>query len=565
MKYLLIILFFSIFTNARSFDTLSSLERKSAKRALKKYQLEISSDYKNKQIGQIYVYVEEPFTKNQFLSFSNLFHVNTKESLIRKDLFITTKDIYSEEKIFDSEQTLKNSTRVFAFILPVKSINNNNDSKVIDLLIVSKDIISIYANCNFNVSSWSFNNLDLSFGETNFLGLNQKLIFNYNLDPINHAVDFYYFVPLLSGWQIKFRPGMYIGKDQEHTLGYYANADIAYPLRSFSDKWGFLASFTAYKKLLMDVRDNVVNKVKVLDKQIEKRYTYQDILSEIKFDRSFGYLYKKELYFGHKTHYKKSIPAKSLQLNTKEEEFFTNNYLPKNELESFVFIGTKYFENRFLNLYSYDTFSLQETLRLGFNADFSLDMASTIIASDKLFLRPNMYLSYTFSFINDGFLSINAFASSRIKGFENTRYSGTILLVAPQLFKSIRNVARVYYTETINNKDNLSYSLGSNTWLRGIKPRFFRGSKVFSSNLEARSVPLDLKIVQTGLIAFYDVGLAFNEWKKFNPTHSVGLGLRFLVPQLSNQVVSLDAAYPIYSSAPAQDRIIFSFNVGQKF
>ena len=563
MKYVLIYLFFCIFSNARSFDSLSNLEKSSAKKALKKYNLELSDSYKNKKIGKIYVYVEDPFTDKQWLKFTNIVHINTKEKFILKDIFIKNGDIYDEEKIFDSEQALNTSTKVFAFILPVK--NNSTNSENIDLLVVTKDRISIYANCGFNGSSWSFNSFNLSLGETNFLGLNQKLIINYNLDTMNHDIDLSYFIPLLNGWQIQARPGIYIGKDKEHHLGYYADASISYPLRSFSDKWGGLFSLKTYKKLLMDIRDNNIVKVKVLDKSVEKKYLYENIFSEVKVERSFGYLQKNELYFGHKINYQKSHMIKSLGLNKAEKEYFRNNYIIKNELESFIFIGTKYFENRFLTFYNYDTFALQETKRLGFNLDIGLDLASKIIASDNSFVRPNVSISHTFALANDGFIELDAFASSRLKSFDNTRYNGTILTIMPLLFKTIRPVARIYYTESIKNKDNLLYSLGSNSYLRGVKPRFFTGSKIFSTNFELRSIALDFKILQTGIVSFYDTGLAFSDWKKFTPTHSIGLGLRFLVPQLSTQVVSVDFAYPIYSSAPHKDRVVVSFNVGQKF
>ena len=566
MKNFFIFVYFLSFAALSSrYENLSVLEKKSTDNALKTYNLIIDNEPQNKIIKNVFIYVDKPFLDNELFSFTNLFHINTKNYLVLKDVFIKSGEVYNEAKILDSELTLRKSyVRSLALIIPIK-----NSSREVDLLVVTRDLFSINASLTFKAAGKELSNLDIIVGENNLLGLNQSIHGIYNLDLSNHAVYLRYFIPkiLNSNWQLTLKPGMFIGRDKEHKKGAYGSLKLAYPLKSFNDKWGFDISAEAYKKLIMDIRNNIPTKIMLGNKEIERRYMYQNFFSTLKTTRSIGYLEKKEIYFGHSLSFKKPIIEKELKLTASQIQIFKDKYLVKNELESFLFVGFNYFENNFLSLYDYESFSLQESKRLGLDFDISLDLASKLVLfSDEYFIRPNTTVSYTWQLFNDAFIKTKADFSTRYnKEFLNNNYLTGLEIVSPKVFDTFRIIFASNFKETIKNRDNLAYSLGANSGLRGVTDRFYNGTKSINANLEFRSMPLDLALFQTGLVLFYDAGSAFNEWNKMNPTHSMGVGLRFLVPQFASEVFRVDFGFAIAGKSKQNQVFVPSLGTGQGF
>lgn len=90
-------------------------------------------------------------------------------------------------------------------------------------------------------------------------------------------------------------------------------------------------------------------------------------------------------------------------------------------------------------------------------------------------------------------------------------------------------------------------SLGSLTGLRGYPDGAITGRGVGSllSNLEYRTLPIDIESIHLGLVLFYDAGGVFTQLRDVALSHGVGLGFRLLFPQLNRLPFRFDFGVPL--------------------
>ena len=103
----------------------------------------------------------------------------------------------------------------------------------------------------------------------------------------------------------------------------------------------------------------------------------------------------------------------------------------------------------------------------------------------------------------------------------------------------------VLYTETDavrNDTRHTRYFIGGATGLRGYAIGEFDGSTAFVAHVELRSLPVAVFSQRFGALLFYDAGDASDSFATLVPHHDVGLGLRWLIPQLNSAVLRFDWA-----------------------
>jgi outer membrane protein assembly factor BamA len=86
--------------------------------------------------------------------------------------------------------------------------------------------------------------------------------------------------------------------------------------------------------------------------------------------------------------------------------------------------------------------------------------------------------------------------------------------------------------------------LGGDTGLRGYTIGEFQGTVGFAAHAEIRTAPLEARSQRFGAVLFYDVGHAAERYGDLHPHHDVGVGFRWLIPQLNSSVLRIDWAVP---------------------
>jgi hypothetical protein len=126
-----------------------------------------------------------------------------------------------------------------------------------------------------------------------------------------------------------------------------------------------------------------------------------------------------------------------------------------------------------------------------------------------------------------------------------------------------------YYARRYRNYYNAFFTLDNATRLRGytanpeISNDLF-GTGVIAHNLEFRTRPLQLFSTLLGGVLFHDVGDAFYELSDIHLKHSVGVGIRFLAPQIDRDVFRVDVGFPISPGEPLGE-ITVNAAFGQTF
>jgi hypothetical protein len=129
----------------------------------------------------------------------------------------------------------------------------------------------------------------------------------------------------------------------------------------------------------------------------------------------------------------------------------------------------------------------------------------------------------------------------------NERLAAQLLNYSPHLFGG-RLVTRVLLDLRWSDLDHQQVLLGGATGLRGAPPESQAGANLLLANVEYRARPFEAWASWLGLVFFYDVGSAFDATPVL--THTCGVGLRLLLPQLNREVIRLDLGLVIGGPLP---------------
>lgn len=560
------------------YSDLSSLEKSVVDEGLALYKLTPLSNPEGRVIRTIYSTISEPFSSDAgFLTSLNKLHINTKEDILKSQIFFNQGEHYDAGLIRDSELFLRSQglVRSLAVIVPVQGKDLKPGE--MDLLVATKDLLSLRPTFNFKGSGVGSNflltNVMVALGEHNFLGYNKSIAGIYEMQQGAHIASARYFDPRLLGsmWQLTLKPSILWTRDSFQFDGFLGDFRLEKPLLSEKDRWGYGIDTSYGSRSIIDFNGS---KIRTFDipsvngmHSVEKKYRWRYGKGSVYGRYSRGKTHKKEVFFGYGINIKRpSILAES-KLDEAQRAYFTKHVLPRNERESFFNIGFAYFQNRFLTLYDYDNYKLQETTRLGPSLSIGNDFAlKTLLLSDHDFVRPEVKLSFTKDLGRDAFFNVFGSTYNRFDGeWTDNLYKTGFSLVSPQFFGLGRAVVEGRLSMVFDNRDNQQFTLGSDSGIRGVESRFYSGDKGFRTNFEIRSAPIDIWIFHAGLTLFYDVGSAFNQWHKANATHAIGLGLRLLAPQISSVPFRIDIAFPIYGIGKDYHVVLPSFGTGQAF
>lgn len=561
-----------------NYQELSSLEKSVADEGLHHFHLTPAHNPEGKSIRTIYIFTSKPFSKDtEFLTVFNNLHVVTKPSVIKQQLTIKEGEIYDEALVHESALIMRGYGLVRSLAVIIPCHGKGLKPHQIDLLVATKDLMSLQP--NFSVSGSGFGsdflmtNLVLGLSEHNFLGYNKSISGIYELQQGAHLASLRYLDPNLfsSPWQLLVKPSILWTRDTLKFDGFLGDFKLEKPLLSEKDRWGYGLEASYGMRSIIDFNGSKIrtfeikghNGSNIVDRKYRWRYTKGSLFGRY----SRGRTHKKEIFFGYHINVKRPSIFEGLNLSPEQRDYFIKHVLPRDERESYFKLGFSYFQNRFLTLYDYDNYRLEETIRLGPHLSLSNDFASKpVLFGDHSFLRPETRVSLTHNLGPDAFFNVFAATSNRFDGsFNDNLFKFGASCISPKLFGIGRAVFEGRLSLVFDNRDNQQFALGSESGLRGVESRFYVGDKAFRTNLEYRSSPLDIWIFHGGLVLFYDVGSAFNTWAEANATHALGFGIRILAPQISSIPFRLDLAFPIYGVGLKNHRILPSFGTGQAF
>lgn len=573
--------------------TFSSLEKASVARALTARGLEIDSAPWGKSIAHVLVYNEKVFVESdnwlqRFALNFNVVHYTTREKATRDELPIKAGDAWDDDKVAEGARILHDPlySSVVA-LLPVKSAEPGK----VDLLVVTRDVWSLRFNTQFSFQQGSLTNLSISISENNFLGRRDVLALAALMDQGSLAVGPLFIDKNFLGKHLDFRarvdeiltrqslstvsivsstpmgPPHYLytptgdPKGWEdgggwHSEGHDATISLARPLWSLATEWGGGTSFSysnsiARSYLSTGIRpydDPATPEVETIAREFRLK-TWSVGANGV---RQWGTWLKQQFSFGYTVASQHPELLSSFLADPMLRADFIRDVFPHDEVISQPYVEYTFFTPQYRTLRNVSTYDLAEDVRLGPTFDVTLAQALSPLGSTHTFTRPSMSASWTLPLGRSGYISPSAGFSMRIQPMgnhdtiDNTAQVST-RAVTP-VWNKLRFVAAVSLQTRWHETQNAYYTIGSDSGLRGYPINAFSGQRRFSTQIEARTLPVPFWMLRVGGVMFYETGGAGNSVDEITLYQDVGLGVRLLIPQTSRELFRFDVALPLRAS-----------------
>lgn len=499
----------------------------------------------------------------------NVFHVETRDYVIRREVLLRPGEAYSETLADETRRNLAALSQL-SLVLVVAARGSAPDQ--IRLVIVTKDVWSLRLNWNVALTGAGVDGLSLNPSETNFLGTQQTLGLLVTVLPLSQSYGAQYIVPRLMGSRIRLYAdaGLIVNASTGVREGAFGNVEASSPLWSSLTEWSWGASAN-----WLDEVTRLYSNGKLASFTIDSQgaphdvpqascpqtsikcvpWAYSSEVSDVRafVTRSFGWAVKHDFtigFEGRQSRYR--VPGLS-SFDTVSVQAFQKDRLPLSEERVGPFIQYDTYSTSFLRVLDLETLALQEEYRLGPQGHLQVYPVLRLMGASRTYIGIAAGSSYAGSW-NDGLARVSIDTSTEIDANSGNVEDGSVrtsLRVASPRLHVGRIVLDAAFVERYANARNLLSYLGGDTRLRGYPSQYFVGADFAGLNLEYRSRPWQvLGSLQLGGVAFYDVGDAFDGWRNLRLWQSAGIGARSLFPQLDRTVFRVDVGFPLSRPLP---------------
>lgn len=524
-----------------------------------------------KEIDEVLVASEEIISESDpWPSLLNLVHVKTKESVVRRELLFREGEPFRRDLADESERTLRSlPVLAIARVVPVKG---SGEGKV-GVVVVTKDLWSIRMNSSYNLVGGLLQYLRLHPTEQNFLGRNKQLSLDFTLRLDSYALGQAYVDPRVwgSGFMFTETADVVLNRTSHRAEGTYGSVGFLKPLRSLDQKesYGVVGAWDV--RPARRFRGAHVAEVPFPDPEAPTAYlpvvyNRRELGTEAGYTRSFGRTYKTNLTGGAGGYTHRYTPIASAHLSQEEQAFLVASYLPRSEDAVYLTSTLQVYEARYAVLQDVATFALSEDYQLGHSVRLLVRWASPLFLSPSNFVEGGLSVRYRWSFADDlltaqaagGTRWVPTAAGTGEEGaWVNRRVAFELSNVSPTL--GVGRVAlRALLDLRFADLDHPVAYLGGGNGLRGTAPEQLSGTQLLLLNAEYRTVSVELSTLHLGGVLFWDGGAAFESMPRL--THTVGLGLRLLLPQFDVEPVRIDIGWVLNGPSPDWlDRVSSSF------
>lgn len=497
--------------------------------------------------------------------FLNVFHVTTREHIVRQELLFKVGQVYNEKLVRESARNLRLLPMLFSTVRIVCARGSKPGGVVV--VVITKDLWSLRLNSKFSLVGKVFNYLSLMPSEQNFLGYNQQLSLYTFIDRDTFSLGQIYNVPRLFGTRLTTGESMNlrINHNTNQAEGGFGSLAFGLPLFSLESKWGFSISGSfdiGTSRLYQGAAP--LQQCYLLDTSrycLDWKWNYSYFAAQAQGVRSFGKHYKTNLYFGYRLRSRTSSPTGDFPVVPDEvREAFMEDVLPHSDQAGELVARLVFFEARYARLSNIQTYGLTEDFHLGPQLEAEIDWANPAFGFAQQSLGLSVTAGYRFLLGGHDILALSAALAARYwPGQQDAEALATgtdwvdrraeiyIENVSPIILGLGRLLARFDYVYSQYSIQNKLLSLGGDNTLRGFTSGFRSGERLFNVNVEFRTVPLVLWTLHWGVVLFYDGGDAYGyrAADDFSYHQSLGLGIRGLFPQFDRQAVRLDFGIPL--------------------
>lgn len=543
----------------------SELEERSITRALGPH-AELDDAPAGKRIQSVEIVRLPVFDEDDPVpDFLNVFHVQSREAVIRRELLFEPGQRYDEDRI---QETIRNLQLLPQFGVVVIVALRGVEPGQVRVVVIVRDVWSLRLNYQLEGTPQSINYLFVNLSEDNLLGTRTRLGGVFTLQPDRYSLGALSVYPRIAGSKIDaFALGrVFVNLDSGKAEGSEATLSVYRPLIALADKWAFLSG------VAWDIEQTRVysdRRLLLSEQGIPLAYHTSVVRGGAELTRSFGRSQKFDLTWGVEFQRREFEAAQQPGVPDRVFAEFVRQELPVSDRRFSPFFLLEQRTTRFLATRDVETLALQESFSLGQMAALRVYPALREVGSSRDLLGTVAWLGYTWPW-GDGLVRVvgNSSIEQADHGRNQASSQAALRVVTPRLGFA-RLVADTAMVSTYHNYLNRKLALGGDSRPRGYVSASFRGPSGFAATLELRTFAVNILSARVGGVAFYDLGGSGEQVSDVSLHQSLGAGVRVLFPQLNRQCFRVDWAAPLTAGRqripdrPLPGGVYFTF--GQAF
>lgn len=522
---------------------------------LEQQQRELEPAPEGKRIDEVLISTETVFAPSDpWPSILNVIHVRTRESVIRREVLLREGTPWSASRVMETERNLR---RLF-FIAVAKVVPVRSPSGGVGVLIVTKDRWSLRLNNSFTLIGSLLQSLRLSLTEINFNGWGQNVAVDLLLRLDTLSLGQTFIERRLFGSRLYFgeTANLILSRTTGTPEGTSGSVAFGRPVITLDQTWGTMLTAEWNLRRRRVFRGASIWQLAPADEgtaAVPYVYDVRETTVAANVTRSFGRATKLDLTAelgGYFKHY--AAPAGTLTVA--QTQWFSSHYLPRSEDVTYASAYARAFAADFKILRNIDAFELSEDFQLGWLAQGGVRYAFPLPFAPSHFIEVGAAVRYRF-YAADDLFTVSLSGAMRVRPGEspaNRRLAAEVINYAPSFYGG-RLVTRVMVDFIANDLNHRQLLLGGSTGLRGTAAEQFSGRNMMLANVEYRARPIEILTTWLGLVFFYDVGSAFDSVASL--THTAGIGLRIMLPQLNQDVLRFDFGLVIGGPFAGPDRL----------
>ncbi len=492
--------------------------------------------------------------------FVNVFHMQSREQSIRRELLFKPGDRYQGERV---QETLRNLQLLPQFGVVVLVALKGCQPGQVRVVVIVRDLWSLRLNYDLEANDKSLNYLQLNLSEDNLLGTRTRAGGIFSLQPDRYSFGGLVLHPRVAGTKIDtYALGrVYVNRDSGQAEGSAVTLSVYRNLVALSDKWAFLAGAGWVIEQTRRYSDGVLLQTK---EHVPLVYHTSVQRAGAQVTRSYGLQQKLDWTSGVEPNRRRYRATRRPEDSEQAFADFEREELPVSDTRLSPFFMLEQRTSRYLATRDVETLSLQESYRHGQPVALRVYPAARSLGSSRNLLGTAAWLGYTWA-LGDGLLRVVGSSSIERSAAAQQQASAqaALRLVSPKL-SFVRFVADGALVATYRNYLNRQLILGGASRPRGYPISAFRDPSGAAASAELRTSAVNIWSARVGAAAFYDVGGVGKQLADVELHQSVGAGVRILFPQLNRQVFRVDWAAPLtapYHALPGSVYVTF----GQAF
>lgn len=331
----------------------------------------------------------------------NVFHATTRPSIVRRELLVQEGDPYRQGLV---DETIRNLRQLppLSLVLVVATAGTRPDR--VGLLVITKDVWSLRANWDVNLTSGGLELLEIDPEERNLFGRHQDVSASFVLQPSAYTVGAGYTVERLGSSRVAVvtDANVMINRASGSPEGSFGSLVAGQPLYSALTEWAWDGT-TSWQDI--EVRRYVNAQPSVfLDTttgmSVPFQYRERQFVELLNVRRSFGSETKHDLLFGlgiNRTEFSTDFPGAS----PRTVADFEATYVPNSDTRVGPTIQYETYEKRYVRVIDFDTLALQEDYRLGHDIVVKLSPSFRALGASENLLSIGASAQYTFA-LRDG-------------------------------------------------------------------------------------------------------------------------------------------------------------------